>query len=394
MKRILFVIDSLNSGGAEKSLVSLLSLFNFQKYKVDLQIFSSSGLFLPLIPEEINRLEIPEFIKIQQMNVKFLIKNKHFKELYLRLRASIALRNPFNNKKSHNAQTTWKWMSKGIGQSKIKYDVAIAYSQGTPTYYVAEKVTAKKKICWINTDYKSAPYNKYLDQHYYEKFDNIIAVSDLNKSIFTNELPNFKDKTSVIYDIVSENLIHSMASQDGGFDGDFEDTRILTIGRLVEAKGLDIAIEACRILKENGFKFKWYVIGEGALQKNLEKTIKEHKLEDTFILLGTYQNPYVFMKGCDIYVQPSRFEGFGLAIAEARILKKPIVATNFTVVRNQIEHRENGLIVNMNSNSLYEGIKELLEDENLRNSISQNLRKEKVGTEQEINKLYSLIENT
>src|SRR4051794_17137764 len=114
MKKILFVIDSLNSGGAEKSLVSLLTLLDYQKYDVDLLMFSPTGLYLPLLPKKVNILEIPGFIKAQHNNVKYLIKNKNFKELYIRLRASASLRNPYNKKKMHSAQINWSWISKGI----------------------------------------------------------------------------------------------------------------------------------------------------------------------------------------------------------------------------------------------------------------------------------------
>ncbi|MDH4423930.1 glycosyltransferase [Bacillus cereus] len=393
MKKILFVIDSLNSGGAEKSLVSLFTLFDYQKYEVDLLMFSPTGLYLPLLPQEINILDAPVLISNQHNGIKYLIKNKNFKELYIRIRTSISLRVPYNKKNMHNAQISWKWMSKYIDILNEKYDVAIAYSQGIPTYFVAEKVKADKKICWVNTDYKIAPYNKKIDAKYYEQYDNVVAVSDYNKTIFINEMPSAREKISVIYDIVSPNLIKSMASQDDGFDDGFDGLRILTIGRLVDAKGYDMAIEACYKLKKQGYKLKWYVIGEGNLKSKLENMIKEFHLEETFILLGTFQNPYVFLKQCDVYVQPSRFEGYGLALAEAKVLQKPIVSTNFTVVHNQIKDRENGVIVTMNSDAVYEGIRGIIEDNHLREYLCENLGNEDMGTEGEIKKLYSIIES-
>ncbi|MGX2961382.1 glycosyltransferase [Peribacillus sp. JNUCC 23] len=393
MKKILFVIDSLNSGGAEKSLVSLLTLLDYQKYDVDLLMFSPVGLYLPLLPKKVNILDVPDFIKVQHNSLKYLIKNKNFKELYIRLRASLSLRNPNNKKNMHSAQISWRWISQGADKLNKKYDVAIAYSQGTPTYFVAEKVEAAKKVCWVNTDYKIAPYNKSFDTKYYKQYKEVIAVSDHNKSVFINEMPSAKEKTSVIYDIVSPKLVKSMALNDGGFDDNFDGLRILTIGRLVDVKGYDMAIEACYKLKMQGYKFKWYVIGEGSLKSKLENMIKELQLQDTFILLGIYQNPYVFLKQCDIYVQPSRFEGYGLALAEARILQKPIVATNFTVVHNQITNRENGLIVSMNSEAVYEGVKEIIENNNLKEHFCKNLSNENVGTEEEIKKVYLMIES-
>ncbi|MGM0874215.1 MAG: glycosyltransferase [Bacillota bacterium] len=392
MKQILFVIDSLNSGGAEKSLISLFSIFDFKKYQVDLLMFSPEGLYLPLLPKEVNVLDVPDLMKTHTSGVKGLVKDGDLRGLYIRIKTSMSLRNPYYKKILHSSQISWKSKSKRINNLEKRYDVAIAYSQGTPTYFVAEKVKADKKLCWINTDYKIAPYNKKFDRKYYDQYDNVVAVSDYNKKVFINEIPSVKEKTSVVYDILSPNLIKSMALEDGGFQDDFNGLRILTIGRLVEPKGYDLAIEACHMLKKQGYKFKWYVIGEGTLKSKLKNMVKEYQLEDVLIFLGTYQNPYGFLRQCDIYVQPSRFEGYGLAIAEARILQKPIVATNFSVVKNQIKNKENGLIVDMNAEAIYKGIQEIIEDEKLKIFICENLRKMILGTEEEIEKVYSLIE--
>ncbi|UAL50262.1 glycosyltransferase [Metabacillus dongyingensis] len=393
MRKILFVIDSLNSGGAEKSLISLLSILNFKKFKVDLLMFKPEGLYLPLLPKDVNVLSPSEIYSSQARGIKTLIKGGNFKELFIKIKTSVFLRNPYFKKKYHTSQISWKSHSKSIFQIDQRYDVAIAYSQGIPTYFVAEKVKADKKVCWINTDYKVAKYNKKFDEKYYVQYENIVAVSDINKKVFTDEMPALKGKTCVIYDILSPNLIKTMALEEGGFQDNFDGLRILTIGRLVDLKGFDLAIEASYRLKKQGYNFKWYVIGEGSLKSKLNKMVKEFNLEDTFIFLGTYQNPYVFLKQCDIYVQPSRFEGFGLAIAEARILEKPIVATNFTVVHNQLVDGENGLIVNMNSEDISNGIINIIEDKCLRNKLYLRLKCESVGTENEILKVYSLIES-
>ncbi|MCU5377758.1 glycosyltransferase [Bacillus cereus] len=388
-KKILFVIDSLQSGGAEKSLVSLLSSFDYTKYEVDLLMFSASGLYLPLLPKQVNVLEVPTIIKRQAEKFNYLIKHKYFKELFLRVGASISLRNPYINKKLHAAQVVWRWVSKGMDSLKGTYDVAIAYSQGMPTYFVANKVYACKKIAWVNTDYRLAAYNKDFDLNYYEKFNEIVAVSDGCKEVLIQEIPKIESKIQVVYDIISPTLIKSMANESKGFSDQFEGLRILTIGRLVYEKGYELAIEACYKLKQKGYRFKWYVIGEGNLQSELEDRISKYNLHDTFILLGTYKNPYPFIKHSDIYVQPSRYEGFGLALAEARIFQKPIVVTDFVTVHNQIKHRENGLIVKMDSEAVYEGVKEIIENDLLKKRLFENLKKEKVGTEEEIEKIYA-----
>lgn len=391
MKKILFVIDSLNSGGAERSLVSLLTLFDFKEYNIDLLMFTPEGLYLPLLPEEVNVLPVPTSILNTKRSFKYLLKKRQYKKIFTRLRISSGLRNPHLRQRMHTSQIIWRNISEQIDFLEEEYHCAIAYSQGLPTYYVAEKVKAKKKVCWVNTDYKIASYNKSFDEIFYRKFDKIIAVSELNKDIFINEMPFAKEKTCVIYDIISPELVRSMASEEGGFFDHYNGIRILTIGRLVDVKGYDMAIEASRELVKEGYKFKWYIIGEGPNKKKYESVIRNYGLEKHFVFLGTYHNPYTFLKQSDIYVQPSRYEGFGMAISEAKLLKKPIVATNFPVVYNQIKNMENGIIVDMKGRAVFEGIKLLLNNQGIIDKISRNLEKEGGGTEKEIKKLYSIL---
>ena len=350
-KKILFVIDSLHSGGAEKSLVSLLSLINYKKFDVDLLLFKDGGLYFPLVPKEVKILSIPEY---------FDNKNNKIKIKMAKIKNSILIRNPIYRKKFHGAQITAKNILKTIDNQSGKYDVAIAYSQGFPTYYVADKVKSVKKICWINTDYKKAGYNAEFDRKYYEKYNYMIPVSKKNKEVLEAVYPEFKYKMKIVYDIISAELVTKMAEEGQGYTDDFKGYRILTIGRHVELKGYDMAIDAAKLLKEKGINFRWYSIGEGVLTDKLKNQIKNNNLESEFVFLGTYTNPYTFIKQSDIYCQPSRFEGFGMAIAEAKILMKPIVATNFESAKEQIINGENGLIVEMNAKDISNAICNLI----------------------------------
>ena len=391
-KRILFVIDSLHSGGAEKSLVSLLSLFDYENYEVDLLTFKEGGLYVPLLSQNVKLIDSPDIFNKMKLSISDLIKKKEFKIVLWRVNTSISLRckSKISDIK-HGAQLMWTRLNNVIPQLKPEYDVAIAYSQGTPTYYVAEKVSAKKKLCWVNIDYKFAGYNREFDFKYYEKFNSIVAVSKVCTDVLKDVFPEFKNKIVTIYDIISEDLINKMANENIGFDDNYNGIRILTIGRLVYQKGYEYAVEAAKFLKNRKIDFRWYVIGEGDLKDKLEKMVREYKLEENFKFLGTFTNPYPFIKQCDIYCQPSRFEGFGLAIAEARILNKPIVATNFDIVYDQINNGENGLISDMDGEALSKKIQLLIENKEIRQKITNNLRNEKVGTEKEIEKIYSLI---
>jgi glycosyltransferase involved in cell wall biosynthesis len=392
-KRVLFVIDSLHSGGAEKSLVSLLNLFDYENYEVDLLTFKEGGLYASLLPKNVILINVPDIFNRMKVSILDLIKRKDFKFALWRVNTSITLRYKAKvTKIKHGAQLMWTRLNNVIPKLEKEYDIAIAYSQGTPTYYVVEKVVAKKKLCWVNIDYRFAGYNREFDFKYYEKFNNIVAVSNMCTDVLKDVFPEFKDKIITIYDIISENLINNMASEGKGFVDNYKGIRILTIGRLVYQKGYEYAIEAAKYLKDKNIDFIWYVIGEGNLRSELEKMVIEYNLQDNFKFLGIFTNPYPFIRECDIYCQPSRFEGFGLAIAEARILNKPIVATNFDIVYDQIRDGENGLISEMNGYSVSKNIERLIEEKNLKREIINNMRMEQVGTEDEIKKVLKLLE--
>lgn len=391
-KKVLFVIDSLNSGGAEKSLVSLLSLFDYERFDVDLLTFKEGGLYVPLLSKNVNLIDSPKIFDKMQESVLELIKKKDLKTMLWRINTGFSLR--YKGKITsikHGAQLMWPRLDKVIPKLEDKYDIAIAYSQGTPTYYVAEKVSATMKVCWINTDYDKAGYSKEFDESYYKKFDYIVTVSEKNREILNNVYPKFENKIKVIYDIISPKMIKKLSHENDGYEDNFKGTRILTIGRHVYLKGYDMAIDAAMLLKKDGINFRWYSIGEGELTYELKEKIKKYNLEENFIFLGTFTNPYPFIKNCDIYCQPSRFEGFGLAIAEAKVLNKIVVATKFDIVCDQIVNGVNGMISDMDGVSIGKIIERLISNSDLNINIINNLKKENIGSEQEIKKIYQLI---
>ncbi|SHR97806.1 group 1 glycosyl transferase [Mycobacteroides abscessus subsp. abscessus] len=393
-KSLLFVIDSLECAGAEKSLVSLLTLLDYSKYEVDLLLFGYGGPLERLLPREVNLLGPSEYIKFSKMSLKesvvYSIKKNKIKLLLARLTFSKNIRKQkYNNPQI--ARIYWESTSSVIDEANKKYDIAISYAQGVPTFYVAEKVKAKKKFAWVNASYHLEDQEKQFQKKFYEKFDRIVAVSESAKEIFIKTFPYLYKKMNVIYDINNPKQIYEMADMEVGFDDDYKGTRILTIGRLDHQKGYDIAIEACRLLKDQGVDFRWYSLGKGPLEEEVRKKVKEYDLSGDFILLGVKENPYPYIKNSNIYVQTSRNEGFGLAIAEARMLNIPVVSTKFDAVFSQMIHGKNGLVVEMEPHAVCEGIKKIIENNELKRSIVDYLRTEKKGNVEEIDKFYQLL---
>ncbi|EHK2306088.1 glycosyltransferase [Clostridium perfringens] len=399
MKRILFVIDSLNCAGAEKSLISLLNLIDYSKYNVDLQLFGYGGVLESLLPKDVNLLSPLDYTKFSSENLKNLfteIKDvKTMRMLIARLKFSTNIR----IKKRDNIEKTrifWGLIGRFIEKNSTYYDIAISYSQGIPTFYVAEKINANKKIAWVNTDYRLNSKEKIFQERYYNLYKNIIIVSDSSKEIFLETFPKYKEKTKVIYDINNYDFIKKMSLVNEEYIeklNQFKGIKIITLARLTEEKRLDRVLNAAKRLKDTNIHFKWLILGEGKLENKLKLEIKKKNLKENIILLGLKINPYPYIKACDIYVQTSDLEGFGLAIAEARMLNKPVVTTRFDAVFNQMIHEKNGLVVDMNSEAVFNGIMRLINDESLRKNIIKYLENEKKGNVEEIDKFYKLIES-
>ncbi|UXH42753.1 glycosyltransferase [Rossellomorea vietnamensis] len=391
-KNLLFIMNNLNCGGAEKSLVTLLQSIDYSKYNVDLYLFKHEGLFMGKIPEQVNILEQPNEFRYFNMSLKnalveCLIKKK-FSIALGRICTGIIYKVEKNAFRSD--QRVWKYVSKALGEIEREYDSAIAYLEMAPIYFIVEKVKAKNKIGWIHTNYTNSGMDKTIDKPFFEKLNYIVTVSsECAKSLQLNFSP-IKDKIQIINNIVSPKVINSLAKTKKEIIKSQDHLTVMTVARLCEVKGIDLAIEACEILVAKGIKIIWYVIGEGeyAYYNNL---IQLKGLEKHIILMGVKENPYSYMEQADIYVQPSRFEGKSIAIEEAKILQKPIIVTNFKTAKEQIVHNENGLIVKMNPSSISEGVIELLSNRDLRNKFRRALALEDLGNESEINKFYQLL---
>ena len=392
-KNILFIIPSLGAGGGEKSLINLLSQFDFNKYNVDLFLLNHNGLFMDFIPKEVNVINIPEDVKVFNKNLKESLieslSNGKIKLAYSRL--MFCIKNRINTV-GKGEQYAWKYLRNAIGKLDKRYDAAIGYLEKTSNYICVDCVQADKKIGWIHNDYRKLDLDKEFDKKYFKKLNYLITVSEECESILKSEFPEEKNKIKLIYNIVSKKAIETLAQEKLDEDEMPKDKiNILSIGRLHEQKGFDMAIEACKILIDKGYTVCWSIIGEGVEREKLELLIEKNNLKESFKLLGLKSNPYKYIKACDIYAQPSRYEGKSVAIDEVKILCKPIVVNNFSTVYDQIENNVTGIISKMNSNGICNGIEELLINHKLKNKIVMNLNSLQLGNEDEIKKIYELL---
>lgn len=389
--KVLFMINSMGLGGAEKSLLSLLSLIDYEKYDVDLQMLNFGGMFEHLLPKNVHILPDLDYSKFCKKPLKDQLMSMNFRLLFARVKTAFYLhKNNRSDHGLHDTQAYWKGCKNAYGMHPNTYDVAIAWGQGTPTHYVAAKVRAAKKYCWINANYELAGHNKDFDREYYAIYDKIICVSNELASLFCKVFPQYIDKIDVILDIKNSSIITSMAEEPIELPV-LAPVTIVTVGRYVLPKNYLLAIEAAVELRKRGIDFVWYAIGEGCERHSLEQKITEYHMEKQFVLLGAKSNPYPYMKAADVYVQTSTFEGYCLTLAEARMLNIPCVTTNFDVVYEQMIQRENGLVVEMNPQAVADGIVEMLENKKLREHVIDYLQHEKKGNPEEIIKIYKLL---
>ncbi|EOU1942548.1 glycosyltransferase [Clostridium perfringens] len=392
MKNILISSFDMEIGGVERSLISMLNNFDYESYNVDLMLYSHTGDFMELLPDKPNLLKEDKAYKTFRMSIKDVFKNRKIGIGLARIIAKINANSKLESESGYiQMQYMWKYALPFLPNSNKEYDVAISYLW--PHYYVAEKVKAKIKIAWIHTDYSNIHTNIELDLDMWNKFDYIISISEKVTEAFISKYNSLKDKIIEIENITSPEFIKEMSNKEQTeIISSNEFFNIVSVGRLSYAKGFDNAIKALKILNEKGFKnIKWYLIGYGGDESMLKNLIKENNLEENFILLGKKMNPYPYIKACDLYVQPSRYEGKAVTVSEAQILGKPVMITNYTTAKSQVNHNIDGYITDLSVDGIANGIEFLYKDKELMKRLSKNCINYYYGNSHELQKLYKIF---
>lgn len=393
-KKLLFVQDSLALAGSERSLVSLLRHLDPEKFSIDLQLMRYGGPLEKELPAHVRLLpplEYQTFTNQKLLKSLAAIRSVRQARYFLaRLRYSLAIRNK-ELQHSEKAQLFWETAGRVILPSETEYDAAIGFAQGFPTFYVMDKVKAAKKFCWVNANMIFRGSHKDFQESYYRRFDKVVCISPKTREVMLRQLPSLTN-TAVVENIVDFEEINRLAD---AFDVRFKGRQVnlLTVGRLnSNMKGMDIAMEAARALKEKTDRFHWYFVGEGPYRPAMEAFIKENDLKRYVTLLGAVPNPYPYFHEADMYVQTSRNEGFGRTIAEARLLNVPVVTTRFDSVSQQIVHEENGLITDLDPGAVAEGIYRLMTDTGLFRKIRYNLAHAEKGNLDSVKQFEKMME--
>lgn len=398
MKKKVFVFShAMEIGGAERALLGLLNCMDYSKYDVDLFLMRHSGELMELIPEDVNLLPPDRKYSSLAIPIINVVKNGEFDIAFGRITGKLNAEK-FNKKMSYcNSEAALEYSHKCTQKympmmSDKEYDLAISFL--TPHYFVSEKVRAKKKIAWIHTDYSYLNLDIASELKMWSAYDNIISISNDVTKAFLTKFPSLENKIILIENISSKVFIESQAEMfDVTDEMSNSDIKLLSVGRFCEAKNFDNVPEIASIIKSKGIDFKWYIIGYGGDEQLIRSKITEFNMEDTVIILGKKENPYPYMKVCDIYVQPSRYEGKAVTVCEALLLNKPVVITDYPTAHSQIKNGFDGIIVPLDNQGCANALAEIMTDKELLNKLIENMEQTDYSNESEIDKVYELIED-
>lgn len=407
-KKVLFVINTLGTGGAETALIELFKRMEAQglatkEYELSLLVLLGQG-------ELVN--QIPSFVTIINNSIdptpvyseKGLrkIRRKAVGRLFVKasgIRLSgYMISNLVDMKKKgtyRNDKLLWKAIAMSSKRLDGEYDLAISFLEGGAAYYVSEYVKAKKKACFIHIDYISAGYSRKLDRDCYLNFDKIFPVSEGVKNTFLALYPELSERTEVFENFIDIEKIERMSGTADGFLDDYSGQRIVSIGRLVAQKSFEVSIDATKLLKDRGINARWYVFGDGSEKKKLKQHIEELGLEKDFLLQGNVSNPYPYLKQCDVYAHASRYEGKSIAVAEARVLACPIVVTDCGGNKEQVTEGLDGLLCKFDAADLADKVEQLFNDRvkarEMGDAAAKGIRQQQRALENNIDKIAEML---
>ena len=395
-KKILIVSHAMEIGGAERALLGLLENIDTNTYDVDLFLLRHEGELMKFIPDNINLLpEIPQYTVLARPMIQTL-KEGHIlltaARLYGRKKAEQYVKKEKLKENDIAIEYSHKYTKKFMPliQKNVEYDLAISFL--TPHYFVTEKVKAKRKIAWIHTDYSMVKVDQKSQLQMWSSYDYIASISENVTESFLSVFPELEERVVLIENILPKTLIEKQANEP--MDGDMKPGKsvcLLSIGRFSYPKNFDNVPDICKKIRCRGVDVKWYLIGYGGEEALIRKKIEEAGMQEYVIILGKKENPYPYIKACDIYVQPSRYEGKCVAVREAQMLGKPVIITDYETSKSQLEDGVDGLIVSMGNEECAKAMVSILCNQKLCNILSENERKNDYTNSKEIEKIYKNI---
>ena len=377
----------MDVGGVEKALLGVLSVLPLKQFEVHVGLLHHKGGFLKYLPAEVKIQDVCCYDKYWQIindpPLSYIISFAREGRI---IDAIVYLLLYILRKINGDHYWMYRYMMRNEPiYPNDTYDLAVCFAGPSQMmdYYICRHVRAKVKCCWIHFDISKYGIDKGMMNKLYQNYQRIFIVSETGKTIFDQTFPHFKEKTEVFHNIVLPNQIRDLAEVGETFNDDFKGKRILTVGRISPEKGQREAIQSLKILVDKGFCLRWYFVGDGIDLEKCKNDVNEMGLSEYVVFLGMKTNPYGYMRDCNIYMQPSRHEGFCITLAEALCFNNPIVATDFTGANEQLKNRSNGMVVGINAEDIAYGVECALSMRKIKDLL--------VSYDSDIQKMISLL---
>lgn len=427
-------------GGAERALLGLLDALDPARVQVDLFLNQHTGDFLPLVPGWVRLLPERRGYNAIERPMRTVVREGQWRVALARLRARcrhaayVLALTP--GEREIDASVFQYVMSEvepllpsvGPCEGEESYDLAISFLQ--PHNFVLSKVRARKKICWIHTDYSTVHVNVAQELPLWGAYDHIVSISPDCTRAFLKTFPSLKPKIIEIENILSPAFVRLQAALGDapelqaarGEDVNRGGGRLLTIvtvgrlchqknvdniaaimkqlieilsvGRISHAKNYDNVPDVCRRLVDQcpaDVQVRWFILGPGD-DSLVRRRIAEAGMQEHVVLLGARSNPYPYIAACDIYCQPSRYEGKSVTVREAQMLCRPVLITAYPTAHSQVSDGQDGIIAPMDNAGCAAALARLVMDAQLRQRLSDYCAAHDFGNEAEVQKIYSLLD--
>ncbi|MHC1714449.1 MAG: glycosyltransferase [Acidaminococcaceae bacterium] len=383
-QKILIVYTEMVVGGSTTSLLSLLNEIDYLQYSVDLLLLNQNGVLQKQIPSQVNIID-NSFLFNSRKSIRYYLCF-----IYAFIKSKIKKNNLIRS------QVLSAELAYSQAHLQESYDIAIAFLEFWPSWFVTRCINAKKKILWLHVDYASTGLNIKHDKKMYELADTIVTVSEACRDNLVALLPEQREKIVCINNILSQKTIRALAAEKCRDlpDCEAKDFVFVTVARIVfNHKGHDRAIFALKHMKQEypNKSFVWIVLGNGPDYKRLQELIHNSGLDDQVVLLGEKMNPHPYVNAANIFLLPSRYEGKPMSVTEAQMNGVIPLVTEYASSHDQIVDGIDGIICENSEDGILRKLDELFSDKiNLR-KIKENLSNKDYSNSREIEMLYKVM---
>lgn len=346
-RKVLFLIESLSGGGAEKVLTTLVQHIDKERFEVTVCAISGGGKYEDAIKKQVKYRAILNDLKGENVWEKWSYVLKH--------------------------HLVYKWLPLSwvyrlfVPQGN---DVEVAFVEGFTTKLLSYSTNQRaRKYAWVHCNMDKDHWTKSVFDNLrdetitYNRYTKIFGVSNTVVAAFRKEFPDVTVPMETVYNPINAQIILNMAAERK--DVEKKVIRLVTVGRLEHQKGYDRLVRVVNRLVKDGLSLELWILGVGSQEASLKQYIQEHQLDEYVKLLGFHSNPYKYIVQGDLFVCSSRSEGYSTAVTEALILGLPVITTDCSGMAELLKDGECGIITENDDEAFYQGLKNLLADVSL-----------------------------